>query len=541
MSHTAISASNGSKENDIQYNDDDVDPFANMSGDECQNSNLKSDLKPQMKVLDVPSMTLSQKLEYWRESDMDFDEEMPVGKQLTKTTTTAINPSSTPLATPITGYSGTITKFTRKTNASPLRSNFSMNDQPLKNQNNNGRSHHDSDSDTDWNADLGENATFLFPSDSTDQSFDIKINNNVKFPSLNQEVPNHFNNMVDNVNKKSSMGKTSNYIPLQEKDVDESDFDIPDGSLTLALGLPSDHSSTTLFEDWTGFPTDFDRKTSSPSSVRKFSTSPTPSSNTSVMASESDDEGFDDIEFPENGKLILKPSTFLSSQEILDTSTNDIKKTNSIGEDDIFDDLELPENGLLSRPSLAIQASSIANIGSRIPVNISRPLFIRSLTSPRPSKSLKSPSPRIENQSNPHSSSPQRLITLSPSISSKPLVTSSISASSFYSPSVKPVNNTIPINKSHLQSARLLLPSQSSSGTKLLRLPKTGKAGDWGDGTELDEFEELKLPAAKSISVHSNNHPDKRRGGVSAPTASWEAKRKSVQQRVSLGKLNPIN
>ncbi|KAJ3046196.1 hypothetical protein HDV00_000007 [Rhizophlyctis rosea] len=279
--------------------------------------------------------------------------------------------------------------------------------------------------------------------------------------------------VVQNLSKPTALAVVA---PVEEFD---DDFDIPADQTVLSLSKPSSqraddsrHVGTTesdLASDWGDT---MDSEPRGGLAGRRFMASPTPSSNASVIASESEDETFDDIEFPAAMETLR-----FQTKQLFNTNTNPVFEEDE--KEDPLQGLEIPEaafntvsDGGATNVSPVLQLKitpSAASSPSRIP---------RRVTSLPPTST--SHSPYAEHQT----------------------VKSHQRADSYRSTNrIVSTSNALVSSVSHLQRLSTQLIQSRSSGkdgsdgpAKLIRRPKGGRT--FGDGTELDGFDDLPVNAA---------------------------------------------
>ncbi|KAJ3056299.1 hypothetical protein HK097_007399 [Rhizophlyctis rosea] len=340
----------------------------------------------------------------------------------------------------------------------------------------------DSTEEEDWDAEYETHSApkSVIPSAQTQRWKEVAefLRNNQNAPTSSPKPTAAMGGLVQNLSSKPS---TPTAAPIETMD---DDFDIPNEQTTLKLsdlssrraedsrapgGLDSD-----LASDWGDGIADEDR---GGLANRRFLASPTPSSNASVIASESEDEKFDDIEFPAAMETLR-----FQTRQLFDSAPNPVFE-----EDEKEDPLE----------GLEISEAAISGVVGDIP---------STSTSTQPTFQLKIP---VSASSSP-SRIPRRVTSQpTPSLSTNTSFTSLLEPQSPLqqrsSTRTASTSNLTP-SITHLSKLSAQLIQSRSTGKDssekpptLVRKPKSKR--DFGDGTELDGFDDLPVNSSAESNV----------------------------------------
>ncbi|KAJ3020771.1 hypothetical protein HKX48_000222 [Thoreauomyces humboldtii] len=278
----------------------------------------------------------------------------------------------------------------------------------------------------------------------------------------------------------------------------EMDFDFPDDSQPLKLANRSSalvsglvemgDASTELDLGSDGWGDTLSVHGGLPS-LRFGQSSPTPSSAPSIVASESEEGGFDDIEFPDTVEA-LRLGTFRHALH------HDDSEPEGDDADHPFEGLVMPEDGTLDPRMLATITRSRPLVRQETSVDVAQ-----AHTPPQCISPTRAPSSAPASRAATPSKIPRMIPSLLPTPTKHLRVTTTFSSSTPRSFQVSPVTPVSP-SMAHFQklstqlvgSRRGVGSDPSSAPAKLLRRPKNTPA--FGDGSELDAFDDLPFSQA---------------------------------------------
>ncbi|KAI8818785.1 uncharacterized protein EV422DRAFT_164939 [Fimicolochytrium jonesii] len=324
---------------------------------------------------------------------------------------------------------------------------------------------------------------------------------------------------------------------LEAMDIDmDDDFDLPTDITTLRLADRTIHKAPEA--DMTGHLDSICDGWSDSLSVHKdlpslrMLHSPTPSSTASMIASESEEDGFDDLEFPETVEA-LRLGTYHHSmrEEIVEPDKDD---------EDPLEGLLIPEEDTLDparlgRAGLQIPSTPVATTPQTVSNHAHHqhhhhhpaPQPPRHHSDPRPQSQTPSPTKSTTSTSSLARTLPSKIPRIIPS----PLPTRpprlSISTRLSHPPTptaISPSVGHIQRLTSHYITTRRMGSDANTAPSRLLRKPKNSPM--FGDGSELDGIEDLVVRGEEGKGV-------RKAGGLVATPAKGERQNENVGGRGS--------